>query len=406
MVTLSLLFSAGLVSNGAGVAAAPKAHTGYRHEASIPAWARKYNMNCSGCHYPAVPRLNATGVRFRWAGYRMPEEIGEDAQAQQVSNYLAARARFRYVYEKIEGEPAEESNFELPDVSVFYAGALGKNLGGLLELAKEDDEVEFGAFVTGVWGNERAHGGFRAGQSHLLLGAGLAGFDRPIGIAAPTPVAGPVTSAIPFSYAGDQAGVEGFYVVGRNRVAAQLLGGSRFGEEEFGRGGKTKDFVLSDQFLIDKNGSGITGSVYLGSVSGVSESDPDESANFWRLALTASKVVGGFELLGGVVYGKDFDLPVGGTPVFAAADNRGYGYWVSGQYSFPESALTFFGRFEFVDPDTREDRNGNRRWVAGSVLPLNLPEYLRLALEFRQDRPQGPGVPKRANLAAEVLLSF
>lgn len=26
----------------------------------IPAWARKYNMNCSGCHYPAAPRLNAT----------------------------------------------------------------------------------------------------------------------------------------------------------------------------------------------------------------------------------------------------------------------------------------------------------------------------------------------------------
>ncbi len=40
--------------------------------ALIPAWARKYNMNCSGCHYPAPPRLNATGQRFKWAGYRMP----------------------------------------------------------------------------------------------------------------------------------------------------------------------------------------------------------------------------------------------------------------------------------------------------------------------------------------------
>ena len=28
---------------------------------AIPAWARRYNMNCSGCHYPAVPRLNEIG---------------------------------------------------------------------------------------------------------------------------------------------------------------------------------------------------------------------------------------------------------------------------------------------------------------------------------------------------------
>ncbi|MGE5760566.1 MAG: hypothetical protein ACM37V_09455, partial [Gemmatimonadota bacterium] len=44
-----------------------------RATAAIPAWARKYNVNCSHCHYPAPPRLNATGLRFRWAGYRMPD---------------------------------------------------------------------------------------------------------------------------------------------------------------------------------------------------------------------------------------------------------------------------------------------------------------------------------------------
>src|SRR6266545_6772124 len=68
--------------------------------ALIPAWARKYNMNCSGCHYPAPPRLNATGQRFKWAGYRMPEEVGEQVDVERIQNYLAAAGEVTYEYEK------------------------------------------------------------------------------------------------------------------------------------------------------------------------------------------------------------------------------------------------------------------------------------------------------------------
>src|SRR5713101_5771652 len=65
--------------------------------ALIPAWARKYNMNCSGCHYPAAPRLNANGMRFKWAGYRMPDEFDESQSVEKVQNYLSVRGRFDYV---------------------------------------------------------------------------------------------------------------------------------------------------------------------------------------------------------------------------------------------------------------------------------------------------------------------
>lgn len=405
MFLASLLLTASLANGPADL----KAHRAalYLHaESRIPAWARKYNMNCSGCHYPVPPRLNATGVRFRWAGYRMPEEIGEEAKVQQVSNYVAVRGQFGYVYEKAKGESAEENNFVLEDVSLFYGGAFGRNLGGFLELAKEEDEVEGGAQILAVWGGERSHGGFRAGQTHMLLNAGLAGFDRPAGISAPLPLNGPVTGALPVSLGGDQAGVEAFYVVGRNRISGMVVGGTRLGEDGLARGGTTKDVVLSNQFLLDKDGAGITGSIYLGSVGGVSDDAASAKARFWRLALSASKIVQGFELQGGVVYGKDFDLPVGAGSAFAAPDNRGYGYWASGHYLVPGPALTVFGRYEFVDPDTRAGQNGTRRFVLGSVLPVSLPEYLRAALEFRTDRPQDPGVPRRSALAAQLMLSF
>ncbi|MEO7237562.1 MAG: hypothetical protein ABIZ96_02985 [Gemmatimonadales bacterium] len=381
----------------------------YMHASSergIPPWARKYNMNCSGCHYPAPPRLNATGLRFRWAGYRMPEDIGKDQEMDRVSNYLGTRARFQYVYEKPSGGPASTSEFSLPDVTVFYAGAYGRNFGGLLEVAKEEDETEFGAQVFGVWGGERNHGGFRVGQTHMLLNAGVAGFDRPVGINAPTPVAGPVTTAIPFSFAGDQAGLEAFYVTGSNRVSGQLFNGLGLGPDGTSR---KKDFVLTDQFLLDGRGSGVIGTAYYGTVSGLDPGQEDLTSHFWRVGLSANKIMSDFEALGGVVFGKDLDLPVGGLSPFLTPTNRGLGYWFSGQYYFGGDKgppLTLFARYEFVDPDTDTDEDASRRYVLGSVLPITLPEYLRLAAEYWLDNPQGAGAPKQNNIAAEVMLSF
>lgn len=375
--------------------------------AAIPAWARKYNMNCSGCHYPAPPRLNASGQQFRWAGYRMPDEIGENIEMDRVSDYLSTRFRFRYSYARPSGQAASISEFGLPDATVFYAGSFGKNFGGLLEVAKEEDETEFGASAFGVWGTERSHGGFRLGQTHLLLNAGVAGFDRVVGITNPTPVAGAITRAIPFTFAGDQAGIEAFYVMGRNRVSAQMLNGSVPGEEGLARGGKRKDFVLTNQLLWDKDGGGFQALAYYGTVTGLDTALATQNAHFWRLGLSASKVVSGVEVLGGLVYGKDVDLPVGGSLPLTASQGKGYGYWVSGQLVVPQSSLTFYGRYEYVDPDTEASDDANRRYVLGSLLPVNLPEYLRLNLEYWRDDPQrGAGGVVQNNLAAEVMLAF
>lgn len=382
---------------------------GYLHTSAdrgIPPWARKYNMNCSGCHYPAPPRLNATGLMFRWAGYRMPEEIGEDQEMERVSNYLGTRARLQYVYQKASGVPATTSAFSLPDVTVFYAGPYGRNFGGFFEVAKEEDETEFGAQVIGVWGKERSHGGMRVGQTHMLLNAGVAGFDRPVGINAPTPLAGPVTGAIPISFGGDQTGLEAFYVRGSNRLSGLLFNSITLGEEGTTR---KKNFAVTDQFLLDSKGSGIIGTAYYGTVSGLDPAQEDLNSHFWRVGLSANKIISDFEALGGLVFGKDLDLPVGGLSPFITATNRGLGYWFSGQYYFGGGKgppLALFARYEFVDPDTDADDDANRRYVLGSVLPITLPEYLRLAAEYWLDDPQGPGVPKQNNIAAEVMLSF
>ena len=373
--------------------------------ALIPAWARKYNMNCSGCHYPAAPRLNATGLRFRWAGYRMPEEMGEKIDVNQLSNYISLRGRMRYDYSKTENQPASTSSFTFNDVTLFYGGPLGRRFAAFAELEREPSgEVGLVANILGIWGTENRYGGFRAGQMHWLQRDGVAGFERPTGIRTPTPFGGKLTggtNSIPFAFATDQLGVEWFYVSGRNRVSAEVLNG--IGPN--GSAGPTdldpeKDLVVTDQFLLDERGSGVTAVGYYGTVKGINVGAATLRSHFMRVGLTANKIVSNFELLGGFAWGKDKDLPL------ATADIKGMGYWVSGQYMFAKSSLTVFGRYEFVDPNTDVADNGTRRFVLGSVVPVGLPEYLRFALEGALDVPQASAAPKKTGLTAELMLNF
>lgn len=368
----------------------------------IPAWARKYNANCSMCHSPAVPRLNARGIQFKWAGYRMPEEIGEKAEVSRLQDFFAARTRVQYAYEKPADGPASRNAFSVDGLSVFAGGAVGRVFGGLLEIDRAaDGEVEAVVAASAVWGSERRFGGVRAGQGHmLLLGGGVAGFDRSIGLSRPLPF-GSANTALPLNLGGDLAGAEAFYVVGPNRVGVQLVNSVGGGE---GGASTSQDLVLTNQFMWDEAGAGIGAAVYFGRARGLDEEDPGARARYSRVALTANKYVGNLELMGGYVVSRDRDLPPVAT--FARPDVQGTGYWFSGQYTLRPAQLTLFTRWELSDPDRDTDADADRRWVTGGVLPLNLPEFLRVALEFRRDLPQGGLRPRRSGVAAELQLTF
>ena len=120
---------------------------------AIPAWARKYNMNCSGCHYPTVPRLNATGIGFKWSGYRMPSEIGQNAEIKKIENYLSVRGVVQYVYTKTEKSEADSNTLFLPSASLFAGGAVGTNYGAFVEFERTPNgAVDLIGQINGVWG--------------------------------------------------------------------------------------------------------------------------------------------------------------------------------------------------------------------------------------------------------------
>ena len=371
---------------------------------AIPAWARKYNMNCSGCHSPAVPRLNTKGFLFKWAGYRMPEEIGENQELKQISEYLAARVQYKYVFNKTESTSADVNSFALDNATIFAGGALGKNFGVFSELSHSGSGVELVNNIYGVWGKEKEFGGVRVGQMHWMLEGGVAGFDRATGLSGPSPLDGPLTAGVPFAFAIHQIGAEAFYVKDKNRSSFNVFNGVDAAGMGDGAGSPShKDVAAIDQFIFDANGSAVMAIAYFGSVEGL-DTTLARTSHYSRYALSANKIVDNFELSGGYAFGKDNDLPVGA--MFKTSSVSGNGFWGYAGYTFPSSSLTTFGRYDYVDSNKDIANSGNVRYVLGSVLPANIPEYFRLTLEYTLDAPRESGGLKRHGLTLDLMVNF
>jgi hypothetical protein len=124
---------------------------------AIPAFARKYDMNCNVCHAP-VPRLNPYGERFLENGYQLPgtedggiigqKKLGE-LSINDVGNIVGFRVRgqstFRFADYKasgtqvtgspVVGTPHDKAEFIRPDfVSIFVAGTAYKNVGFYVDI--------------------------------------------------------------------------------------------------------------------------------------------------------------------------------------------------------------------------------------------------------------------------------
>lgn len=377
---------------------------------AIPPWARKYNMNCSGCHYPIVPRLNARGLTFKWAGYRMPDEIGQNMEVKKIEEYLGAIGIIRYSYSKPDNESIDQNSISLPSASIFAAGALGKNYGAFLEFERgPEGAVDLIAQFGGVWGKENSFGGVRAGAGHLIVGGAIAGFDRPLGVTTPLPLELPTTAGSPFRFAGDVAGLEAFYVAGtRNRTSIQMVNGLRpaAGEGMESSPSTRMDWVVTNQYMWDDMGGGLTAVGYFGTINGLATAQPDLRSRYTRLGLSANKYVGPFEGLAGYVYSRDSGLPVGASSDFAARTLSGTGYWVSGAYTVPKNYATLYGRYELLDPDRNASNDAIKRIVFGTVIPFNVPEYMRFGVEYFRDLPPEAIGPRRNTVAAELRFAF
>lgn len=180
MLGQPLLIASALVA--IGVATAPTAH-------ALPQFARKLKLDCSGCHDAlAFPRLNAVGYKFRRAGFRMPENIGQDELVDfTTDNYFGARIRADNATSVTDVDGSTDwLNTFAGDLTLYPAtGSFAKYFASEAEIGVEPGgvvELE-NAYGRVVYGDQDLWLSARFGVFHPLEGFGAS--DRSLGPSRP-----------------------------------------------------------------------------------------------------------------------------------------------------------------------------------------------------------------------------
>ncbi len=156
---------------------------------AMPNFSRALHVPCATCHDPVWPRLNDIGYRFRRAGYRMPENIGQDDADFDVNNQFSTSVTAQYILSATSDSEAPQqttSTFQLAEVNVrpmngpfLRRFAMGTHLSWA---PGESPEIE-NAWLRVVVGRERFWFTARAGVFAPFEGFGAS--DQPIGVSRP-----------------------------------------------------------------------------------------------------------------------------------------------------------------------------------------------------------------------------
>ncbi|HEU4727746.1 MAG TPA: hypothetical protein VFT22_07655 [Kofleriaceae bacterium] len=357
---------------------------------AMPMFARKYKMACSGCHEPAPPRLNAVGYKFRRAGFRMPENIGEEENSEfNFSDYISGRIQARqtvsHVSDDTSGSNVSSTSdvFEMREITLYpITGSFMKYFASESELSLAPDqpvEIE-NSWVRAVYGDKDLWFEARAGIYHPFEGYG--GSDRPLSQSRPlfeTAAANQTQDTLVRLWGVDHVGAEvgiqwqdfslSFSVNGRmntevedGKVVAVGITPSTKNE---------RDILVSANQLIGQR-SGISALYMHGSVglpmtpkdftSGTDMAMFDDTYD--RLAGFASTGAGRFTALAGGELGWDDtrDATTGRKTKF-----KSFGAFGEVDASVTAYAAAF-ARYDYFDPSTSKDQNQQHGITLGGTL--------------------------------------
>lgn len=68
---------------------------GVSEAGALAQFARRYGVDCTVCH-TSIAQLTPVGYKFRVAGFRMPDEIGNEAKTSGFSDFTSVRLREQY----------------------------------------------------------------------------------------------------------------------------------------------------------------------------------------------------------------------------------------------------------------------------------------------------------------------
>ncbi len=364
---------------------------------NMPMFARKYDLGCTSCH-SVIPKLTEMGMKFRAAGSRMPDEIGqEDKETSNISTQNSTRLQARYDAARTK-DPAkapgpttsDRNQLTFHEITLYpLTGAFNKNYSSLFEVsiaAEEFAEIE-NAYVRGNWTAGKGHFSARAGLFHPFEGYGAS--DRPVSIDRPlfqTTAARTKdyssTYFTPWNF--DESGIEVGYTQDRTMLRATVFNGLTFDEEEgvahpaqtlsgaFAKhdprpATNAKDIQVFLTQILNPNGGGASLYWYHGAIDIPDvPSTPTQyfEDSFDRYAAYASyPMVSRLVLLGGFQQGTDKVPLADGTKPSSTSQ----GYFGEADVDLHECWLA--GRYDWFDPTDKIDDNE----ITGITVAVNKP---------------------------------
>ena len=361
---------------------------------AIPAYERRYGVECMTCHAPLPPRLNNVGILFRKLGFRMPDADDEGrfviksvpARGIGDATSLVADVMARRDKETHEGN---RTTFELGEVEALAGTAIGEHVAaqamfvawdeGTSEL--ENAEVQYNA------GSARhqlvARGGLM--QTYLWQKAnhGSLTLSTPLIFAGRSPVE--AEGRIPFGLGANQIGAEvGYLFTGLKEgkltstmlTAAVLNGVNAEGERALRNTTSGADVYLQAMQLFGSRNT-ISAFYYRGrsALEAEGEEAADTKQRFTRYGLRGNYLLfDRLDLVAGGALGKDrFE------PSNAETTNRGL---------FAEAVVTLAKRwigvyrFDAVDPDKDVDDDAVRAHTVSTTFQAE--HHLYLTGEYRR----------------------
>lgn len=356
---------------------------GVKPAQSIPAWSRKYDVDCSGCHVGAGFKLTRMGQDFLRSGHTMASAESSEEKLQ-LGDYFSVAQKIRYNYGEKKNEDGtgktSVNSFEQHALSLYMGGPLQKEFSFFVELYwHENSGNTSGASDLNDFGRSkladaylqylnRQAAGFtsvRFGQftPYLLhlnnVGARLSQ-DRPYVINSGTVGDNPYK---PFTR---QYGLElSQYYKGFNAAAAIMNG---TGGKQFNRvdNDLKKDVYGTLDYTFDDNGSYLGAYGYSGNyplhLDFPLKYDPQSYDQFQQFGVMGHIARPQAALIGAFFTGKnkyalrgDFVAPVDtlGTTI----EPNSMGYYIEAQVYALNPLVTPFVRYDFWDADTDVDDN-------------------------------------------------
>ena len=368
---------------------------------ALPQFARKYNFDCSTCHWPNFPQLNKFGFEFRAAGYRPPSDIGKDdtdkfdwesTSSIKVGNTVTGT----YTDDAAAVTTGIHYEFTGPDLDIMpFTGSFSKNWATAFDIMPmvEDGTIEFGrAFLKYVAGDEHQfftarfglfapYEGYGAADSSVLL-------DDPL-------IWTSMTMMIPFTIDDDQYGLELGFTHDDTRITVAAFNGlsptsgmGGFSEVTGGSDHNNKDVLAYVNQFIGDDGLALSGYFYNGAFNGTP---------FLRGAVYVTVPVGkNLEILGGGELGTD---DTGQTDQVTSAGGFG-----SLEVALDDTS-NIVARYDYFNQDTSQSQMDV--WAGALAYNLMVNNHIKFQPEYQLVAVNDPaGYLYNHSLRAAVIFLY